>query len=153
MTTIDTLVAHGMTLLVLLGPIAVVVGLLNLVGRAERVREEGRARQVMLTDAIHSKLGAVVAPVVRRRRGGWDVSIAVPLARPALVAEVLSVVHGNPAFRGDGATRIVLTERGPEPDRVERGVPGRSNHFLERAWEPDVQMAGAHAQGGRHVRE
>ena len=153
MTTIDVLVTHGLTPLVfLVVPVAVVMGLLRLAGRAERRREEGRARQVMLTDAIHSKLGAVVAPVVSRRRGGWDVSIAVPFARPALVAEVVSIVHGDFTSRHGGAPRIVLTAQAPELGRFEHSFPGRpirSSH----TWRPAVQMAGARAEGAIHVRE
>ena len=153
MTTFDGLVTHGMTLLVfLVGPLAVVMGLLHLAGHTERRREEGRARQVMLTDAIHSKLGAVVAPVVSRRRGGWDVSIAVPFGRPALVAEVLSIVHGDFTSRHGDAPRIVLTARAPELDRFERTLPARPIHPTH-AWRPAVQMAGARAEGALHVRE
>ena len=153
MTPSDALGSHVVTLLVFLVlPVAMVVGLLHLTGRAERRREDALARQVMLTDAIHSKLGAVVAPVVRRRRGGWDLSIAAPLARPTLVAEVLAIVHDHPASRGGGTMRIVLTARSLEPDRVER-VPRRPPHVLDHTWRPAVEMAGARAQGGNHVRE
>lgn len=59
-----------MTLLVFVVPVALVVGPLCLAARPERALEEARARQMMLTDAIRSKLGAVVVPVVSRRRGG-----------------------------------------------------------------------------------
>lgn len=73
-------------------PFLAVRALVALAERLEDRRELTRYRQIELTDAIHWELGAVAAPVVRRRlSGGWLVSMTVPLDRPALVASILQV--------------------------------------------------------------
>ena len=73
-------------------PFLAVRALLALAERLEDRRELTRYRQIELTDAIHWELGAVAAPVVRRRYSGdWLVSMTVPLDRPALVASILQV--------------------------------------------------------------
>jgi hypothetical protein len=59
--------------------------------RQQRVQAE-IGRQIALTDALHARLGALVAPVVRRRGGIWQVSVAVPDEAPALVSAVLATV-------------------------------------------------------------
>lgn len=75
-------------------PFAVVSALLRLAERLEDRRELTLHRQIELTDAIHWELGAVAAPVVRRRLSGdWLVSMKVPLDRPALVASILQVTE------------------------------------------------------------
>jgi len=66
--------------LIAIAPFAALIGALGWTGRCERQRREVQARQVALTDSIHERLGAVAAPVVRRRRRGWQVSIAVRLS-------------------------------------------------------------------------
>lgn len=79
--------------------------------RDRRLRERLR-RQVMLTDAIHKELGPVVAPIVRRPIWGpWQVEIAVPFGRPALVCSVLSLAQEAlaAAAREPYPYRIVLT--------------------------------------------
>jgi hypothetical protein len=79
-------------LVVLAIPFLVVTALLKLTERREDHRQLARDRQIALTDAIHWTLGAVAAPTVTRRLGGgWRVSIAVPLERPAVVAAILRV--------------------------------------------------------------
>lgn len=99
---------------VLVIPIVVLVGLLQLVNALERRRAEVVARQIALTDAIHAELGPVVAPRVRRGRGGrWIAVMAVPpgelevalmveLARTLLgpTAEVVLVPAAVTAGRG-----------------------------------------------------
>ncbi len=73
-------------------PLAAVLGLLAWTSRRERLRGEVVARQIALTDAVHERLGAVVALVVRRRRrGGCQVRIAVPFARPAVTEALLAI--------------------------------------------------------------
>ena len=75
-------------------PLAAVLGLLAWTSRRERLRGEVVARQIALTDAVHERLGAVVAPVVRRRRrGGWQVRIAVPFERPAVTEALLAITR------------------------------------------------------------
>ena len=73
-------------------PFAAVIALLRLVERRQDRRDLQRDQQIMLTDAIHWELGAVAAPVVSRRPGGgWRVSMAVPIDRPAVVTALLRV--------------------------------------------------------------
>jgi len=73
-------------------PFVAVSVLLRLVERLQDRRDFQRDQQIMLTDAIHWELGAVAAPVVSRRPGGgWRVSMAVPLDRPAVVTTLLRV--------------------------------------------------------------
>lgn len=89
-------------------PPAVVVALLMLVTSVQRTREEAAARQVAVTDAIHRELGAVVAPVVRRRGWrAWELRVAVPMERPNIVATVLAVAHRTLArFDPRSASRV-----------------------------------------------
>jgi len=79
-------------MLVAIAPLAALLGALAWTSQRERLRREAQTRQVALTDSIHERLGAVAAPVVRRRRHGWQVSIAVPFERPALTEALLAIV-------------------------------------------------------------
>jgi hypothetical protein len=89
----------------------------------QRRRDAAIARQVALTDAIASELGAVVAPVVKRPLWGpWLIEIAVPFSRPATTATVLSIAHRVLSFAGRqaaGRYRIVLT---PQEEPARRGA-------------------------------
>jgi hypothetical protein len=83
-----TLLAISFAVAPLLGLIA----LLRIVDRVEQRSQERYERQIVVTEAIHRELGAVVAPVVYRRHGGgWIVEMAVPLDRPAAVATILRI--------------------------------------------------------------
>ncbi len=101
-------------LAVALIPFLAVSGALKLMERRQGRRDRTVATQIMLTDAIHWELGAVAAPTVsRRRRGGWRVSMAVPVDRPAMVAAILRVTTRFFADKGLGEhLEIVLA-----PDR------------------------------------
>lgn len=73
-------------------PFFAVIALLRLTERLQDRRDLQRDQQIMLTDAIHWELGAAAAPVVSRRRGGgWRVSMAVPIDRPAVVTDLLRI--------------------------------------------------------------
>ena len=73
-------------------PIALTAALLVMAERrANRVQAEV-ARQIALTDALHARLGALVAPVVRQRAGVWRITVAVPTEQPAVVGAVLTTV-------------------------------------------------------------
>jgi hypothetical protein len=77
-----------------LTPLLVVGGLLWLAEWRDRWRDAALARQIRLSDAIGAELGAIVAPVVRKRwRGPWEIRIAVPLERPRVVARILDVTR------------------------------------------------------------
>ena len=80
-------------ILVLAAPVAIVVALFARLDRRERRHGLEIQRQIALTDAIHARLGAIAAPVVRRGREGWRIAVAVPFERPAVVDGVLAAVH------------------------------------------------------------
>ncbi len=80
-------------ILVLATPVAILVTLFKGLDRREQRRGLEIARQIALTDAIHVRLGAVAAPVVRLGRTGWRIAVAVPFERPAVTDAVLATVH------------------------------------------------------------
>ena len=117
MLTVATVVV---TLLAL--PMAAVGLLLLVVGRVQRAREDEIGRQVAMTDAIHAELGAVVAPVVKRRFGrGWRIEIPVPFQRPAIVGRVVAIAHAS-MLRADaraaGRIEVVLTAQEAQVERA-----------------------------------
>lgn len=78
------------TVLVLSSPVFAIVALLMLAEGVQRARSRVAARQIMLTDAIHAELGAVVAPVVRKRAfRPWRVTFSG--AGAAEVGRLLSI--------------------------------------------------------------
>ena len=83
-----------------------------------RRRQAAVIQQIALTDAIHARLGAAVAPVVRRLGNRWQVAIAVPLEHPAVVASVLAIVDAVFAGPEAAAYEVVL--------RPQSGVAGGS---------------------------
>lgn len=116
-------------LVMLVFPFVAVRAVLALVERLQDRRDSQRDQQIMLTDAIHWELGAVAAPVVTRRRGGWRVSMAVPLERPAEVAALLQVTqsHFNANDQGPEQLEIVLTptRSAASPCAVKSLMPAR----------------------------
>ena len=92
-------------------PFVAVSAVLTVVERLQNRRDSERDRQIMLTDAIHWELGAVAAPVVSWRRGGWRVLMAVPFDRPVEVAALLRVTQRHFSESGNGLEplEIVLT--------------------------------------------
>ncbi len=108
-------------------PFLVVSALLRLVERLQDRRDLQRDQQIMLTDAIHWELGAVAAPVVSRRPGGgWRVSMAVPIDRPAVVAALLRVTERHFAAE-KAAERLEIVLRpatfGVRPLSQQLGAP------------------------------
>jgi hypothetical protein len=95
-------------ILVLAIPVAILVTLFKGLDRREKRRGLEIARQIALTDAIHARLGAVAAPVVRLGRTGWRIAVAVPFERPAVADAVLATVHD--AF-GAGNYEVVLSRQ------------------------------------------
>jgi hypothetical protein len=73
-------------------PFVLTIALLVMSERRQRARDAEIARQIALTDALAVRMGAIVAPVVRRRRRVWQVSVAVPLERPRVVDDVMATV-------------------------------------------------------------
>jgi hypothetical protein len=91
--------------LVLVAPFVVLAALVWALERRRARRHGEIARQIALTDALHARLGALVAPVVRRRQRGWRVDVAVPFERPAVVTTVLTTT--DEVF-GRGGYELVL---------------------------------------------
>lgn len=98
-------------------PFLAVSALLKLSEHLQDRRELERDRQIELTDAIHWELGAVAAPVVRRRRGGgWRVSMAVPLDRSTEVAALVNLTAKH--FSGNTAAESLEIVLRPAPWNV-----------------------------------
>jgi hypothetical protein len=83
-------------LVVLAVPVAGLVALLKVLDFLQRRRAATVARQIEVTDAIHREFGAIVAPTVRRARGGWRVVLPMDarLAEAARVVELVAVTLG-----------------------------------------------------------
>jgi hypothetical protein len=96
-----------------LSPLLFVVVLLVLAAWRDRREAEETARQIRLTDAIAEEVGAVVAPVLKRRLGGWRVEIPAPLGRPAVMGRIVSETHRTLERLGSGRYEIVLTPQAP----------------------------------------
>jgi hypothetical protein len=73
-------------------PLLLMAGVLLLVERRRARRQVEVARQIALTDALHARLGALVAPLVTRRQRHWRISMALPADQPAVLAAVLRTV-------------------------------------------------------------
>jgi hypothetical protein len=116
---------------VVLLPLAGLAALLVVIERLHHAREARVRRQIAVTDAIHRELGAVVAPMVRRRLGrGWRLSIAVPVESPATVGRVVAISHAAMFDTGVGeALELVLTAqdaRGSAVARPRAGIASRT---------------------------
>ena len=88
-------------LLLAASPLVLTAALLLTVDRRQRRVESEVARQIALTDVLHARLGALVAPVVRRRAGVWQVDVAVPAEERWVVDAVLAAadqVFGRVAY-------------------------------------------------------
>jgi len=113
-------------IVIAIAPFAAVLGLLAWAARRDRRRAELRARQIALTETIHERLGAVAAPVVRRRRRrGWQVCLAVPCERPAVTEALLTVVREAFApCRSERPLEIVVTRQPESRSRTPVGESG-----------------------------
>jgi hypothetical protein len=97
-------------ILVLIAPLAGITALMLVTGRRQALRHHEIGRQIALTDALHARLGAAVAPVVEWRHRTWRVALAVPFERPAVVAAVLVTI--DECF-GRARYEIVLSRQAP----------------------------------------
>ena len=73
-------------------PMILTVALLAGAERRQRRAQDAIARQIALTDALHARLGALLAPVVKRRGRVWQVNVALPVEHPEAVGAVLAAV-------------------------------------------------------------
>ncbi|HEU4367259.1 MAG TPA: hypothetical protein VFV05_03405 [Methylomirabilota bacterium] len=109
-------------ILILSAPVVGVAALTALVDRRRTRRRAEIARQIALTDALHARLGAAVAPFVRWRRHRWEVAVAVPFERPAVVAVVLATV--DETFRAVTYELVLSRQAAPAPaPRTRRPAP------------------------------
>ncbi len=96
--------------LILTAPLTALAALVTLIERRHQRRQAEILRQIALTDALHARLGAMVAPVVRRRHRAWQVAVAVPFERPAIGAAVLAAVQ---EMFGRVSYEVVLSRQAP----------------------------------------
>jgi hypothetical protein len=82
-------------------PFVLTVALLLAAERRQTRQRAQVSRQIALTDALHARLGAVLAPVVRRHQQVWEISVALPADDPAILGALFSTVDevfGRVAF-------------------------------------------------------
>jgi uncharacterized membrane protein len=105
--------------LVVVMPIALLAAILVLVERRQRSHWDVIARQIALTDSIHREFGAIVAPTVeRKRRGRWQIVMAVPFGRSEILPVLLTLaqqVVPPSAQQSPGRFRVVFTPQEPVP--------------------------------------
>ncbi len=92
---------------------------------ARRRREEAIRRQIALTDAIHGALGPIVSPVVKKPLwGSWQIVIPVPLARPAVVGQIVrlaqAVLPAADRLNRDGYQIVLIPQQGDTPPAKSR---------------------------------
>jgi hypothetical protein len=110
-------------------PIVLVAALLVGAERRQRRVQAEVSRQIALTDALHVRFGALLAPVVRRRGGVWQVSVAVPAEDLGIVGSVLTTV--DEVF-GRVAYELRLSRRAPlAPANL---APRRTHPVRELSW-------------------
>lgn len=86
----DTLIGISLASL----PFLLVVALFALTSRRQRRRLAEVECQIRLTDAVHARVGAAVAPVVRHPLGRpWEIHVATPLDRRDVVDSLLEVIR------------------------------------------------------------
>jgi hypothetical protein len=122
----------GSLVFVLLG-FVLIGGPMILTDWARARRQAVVARQIELTDALDSRLGARVAPVVTKPLlGPWEVRIAVPILGAATLARMIAVVDAvfsNAGEKQSNNYRIVLSVT-PEARRtVDRHTRRSANRW------------------------
>jgi hypothetical protein len=102
-------------------PVAGLVALLKVLDFLQRRRAATVARQIEVTDAIHREFGAIVAPTVRRARGGWRVVLPMDarLAEAARIVELAAVTLG-PTVEVVVVAPATATPHRPAPQTKER---------------------------------
>jgi hypothetical protein len=119
-------------------PIVLVVALFRLVGATQRRRAAAIARQIHLTDQVHARLGAVVAPFVEKPLGRpWQVLVSVPLDRPELVTALVEIVADDFAARSPRRPepfQIVLSPREQPVPLASRSVAAAPRRAESMSW-------------------
>ena len=101
--------------LILAAPIAALAALMWLTARRQARRQAEILRQIALTDVLHARLGALLAPVVRWRHRAWQVAVAVPFERPEVVGTVLTAAN---QVLGGARYEVVLSRQTPAAPAV-----------------------------------
>jgi hypothetical protein len=101
--------------LILAAPIAALAALMWLTARRQARRQAEILRQIALTDVLHARLGALLAPVVRWRHRAWQVAVAVPFERPEVVGTVLTAAD---QVLGGARYEVVLSRQTPAAPAV-----------------------------------
>lgn len=105
-------------------PIVLLVAVLKFVEAAQSRRAAEIAHQIHLTDALHARLGALLAPVVTKPRGRpWQVAVMVELERLDVVRELAAVAVDEFTSRDPRrpeAFQIVLSPREAPRARASR---------------------------------
>jgi hypothetical protein len=118
----------ALQVLMVVSPMAAIVIALVLVERWQRGRQDAIVRQIALTDAIHRRFGAIVAPTVERRLWGrWQVVIPVPLEHAEIVPVLLALAQQAVPARvqtSPRAFRIIFTPptEAPAATRARRAM-------------------------------
>jgi hypothetical protein len=133
-------------------PWVVLMAAFKLVDTLQRRRVDLIARQIAVTDAIHREFGAVVAPTLRRARGGWRVTLPMDprhpdaarimeLAASTLGSSVVVGVRSRRPFDGRGEPVVGVRSRRPFDGRGEPVVGVRSRRPFEGRGEPVIEVA------------
>lgn len=110
-------------------PVVATVALLAAAERRQRRVQSEVAHQIALTDALHQRLGALVAPFVRRRGGVWRISVAVPAGDGPTVGIVFRAVDD---IFGHQAYEVRLSRQGPPAPAG--ASPRRAHAVRELSW-------------------
>jgi len=110
-------------------PIVLTVALLAVAERRQRRVQSEVSRQIALTDALHARFGALLAPVVRHRGGVWQVSVALPAEDPRVAGGVLTTM--DEVF-GRVACELRLSRRAPLA--AVTSAPRRTHAARELSW-------------------
>ena len=107
-------------------PFVAVIAVLAVVELRDRRHRDAIARQIALTDAVHARFGAIVAPTVRRKfLGRWQVEMPIPPERAEIMPALFTLareavpVHVR---RSPRALRIVFTSQAEPPARLPRAT-------------------------------
>ena len=95
-------------------PLAALLASFTLVDTLQRRRVDLIARQIAVTEAVHREFGAVVAPTLRRVRGGWRVTLPMDPRHPnavrimELAASTLGPTRRSFDGRGEPLIEVVV---------------------------------------------
>jgi hypothetical protein len=96
-------------------PVVILVALFRAIGGSQRRRHAAIARQIHLTDALHARIGAALAPVVVKPLGRpWQVLVTAPFESTEVVSTLLETVGEEFAARDPQhpeAFQVVLSPR------------------------------------------